>query len=37
VNAVVPSGVATGNSVQVTISIAGQTSPTNPPVTLAVE
>jgi uncharacterized protein (TIGR03437 family) len=37
VNAVVPSGVATGNLVQVTISIAGQTSPTNPPVTLAVE
>ena len=34
VNAVVPAGIATGNSVPVTLSVAGQTSP---PVTIAVQ
>ena len=36
VNAVVPSGIATGDAVPVVISVAGQTSPSNPPVTIAV-
>ena len=37
INAVVPSGIVTGNAVPVVISVAGQTSPINPPVTMAVK
>jgi len=36
VNAVVPSGIVTGDAVPVVISVAGQTSPISPPVTMAV-
>ena len=36
INAVVPSGIQTGDSVPVVISVAGQTSPITPPVTMAV-
>jgi uncharacterized protein (TIGR03437 family) len=36
INAVVPSGIATGDAVPVVISVAGQTSPTSPAVTIAV-
>jgi uncharacterized protein (TIGR03437 family) len=37
INAVVPSGIVTGDAVPVVISVAGQTSPINPPVTMAVK
>ena len=37
INAVVPSGIVTGNAVPVVISVAGQTSPISPAVTLAVK
>lgn len=37
INAIVPSGIATGDSVPVVIGVAGQSSPTNPPVTMAVQ
>ena len=37
INAVVPSGIVTGNAVPVVISVAGQTSPISPPVTMAVK
>ena len=37
INAVVPSGIATGDAVPVVISVAGQTSPVTPPVTMAVK
>jgi uncharacterized protein (TIGR03437 family) len=36
INAVVPSGIVTGDAVPVVISVAGQTSPISPPVTMAV-
>ncbi|HLK66507.1 MAG TPA: IPT/TIG domain-containing protein [Bryobacteraceae bacterium] len=36
INAIVPSGIATGDAVPVVISVAGQTSPTDPAVTIAV-
>jgi uncharacterized protein (TIGR03437 family) len=37
INAVVPSGIVTGDAVPVVISVAGQTSPIDPPVTMAVK
>jgi uncharacterized protein (TIGR03437 family) len=37
INAVVPSGIVTGDAVPVVISVAGQTSPITPPVTMAVK
>ena len=37
INAVVPSGIETGNAVPVVISVAGQTSPIRPAVTMAVK
>ncbi len=37
INAIVPSGIATGDAVPVVISVAGQTSPISPPVTMAVK
>jgi uncharacterized protein (TIGR03437 family) len=37
INAVVPAGIATGDAVPVTISVAGRTSRTTPPVTIAVQ
>jgi uncharacterized protein (TIGR03437 family) len=37
INAVVPSGIQTGDAVPVVISVAGQTSPISPPVTMAVK
>jgi uncharacterized protein (TIGR03437 family) len=37
INAVVPSGIVTGDAVPVVISGAGQTSPISPPVTMAVK
>jgi uncharacterized protein (TIGR03437 family) len=37
INAVVPSGITTGDAVPVVISVAGQTSPISPPVTIAVK
>ena len=36
INAVVPPGIAPGDAVPLVISVAGQTSPTNPPVMIAV-
>jgi hypothetical protein len=36
INAVAPAGIVPGDSVQVVISVAGQTSPISPPVTMAV-
>ncbi|HEV3201474.1 MAG TPA: hypothetical protein VGZ73_26425 [Bryobacteraceae bacterium] len=36
INAVVPSGIVTGDVVPVVIGVAGQTSPTSPPVTMSV-
>lgn len=36
INAVVPSGIVTGDEVPVVIRVAGQTSPVSPPVTMAV-
>jgi uncharacterized protein (TIGR03437 family) len=36
INAVVPSGIVTGDAVPVVISVAGQTSPISPAVTMAV-
>jgi uncharacterized protein (TIGR03437 family) len=36
INAVVPAGIATGDTVPVVVSVAGQTSPSSPPVTMAV-
>ena len=37
INAVVPSGIITGDAVPVVIGVAGQTSPISPPVTMAVK
>jgi len=37
INAVVPSGIVTGDAVPVVISVAGQTSPISPAVTMAVK
>jgi uncharacterized protein (TIGR03437 family) len=37
INAVVPSGIVTGDGVPVVISVAGQTSPISPAVTMAVK
>jgi uncharacterized protein (TIGR03437 family) len=37
INAVVPSGIVTGDAVPVVISVAGQTSPINPAVTMSVK
>jgi uncharacterized protein (TIGR03437 family) len=37
IDATVPPGVTPGNQVPIVISIAGQTSPTSPPVTIAVK